>query len=82
MQDSHEYWIEYAVEQLNTVQQVSARFDGLSVHSWPDDELIRVTSDQLSSKLKAMKQAVSPESVAGGRSERTQERSKVSAERE
>jgi len=64
MQESHQYWVEYALEQLNTVQQVATRFDGLSVHSWPDDELVRSTSGQLCSKLKAMKQAVSPESFS------------------
>ena len=32
MQDSHQYWVEYALEQLNTVQQVATRFDGLEVH--------------------------------------------------
>ncbi|RLM87886.1 radical SAM domain-containing protein [Haloarcula sp. Atlit-7R] len=64
MQDSHQYWVEYALEQLNTVQQVATRFDGLEVHSWPDDELVRSTSGQLRSKLKAMQQAVSPESFS------------------
>jgi len=64
MQDSHQYWVEYALEQLNTVQQVATRFDGIDVHSWPDDELVRSTSGQLRSKLKAMQQAVSPESFS------------------
>ena len=64
MQDSHQYWVEYALEQLNTVQQVATRFDGLQVHSWHDDELVRSTSGQLQSKLKAMQQAVSPESFS------------------
>jgi len=65
MKDSHQYWVEYALAQLNTVQQVATRFDGLEVHSWPDDELVRSTSGQLRSKLKAMQQAVSPESFSG-----------------
>ncbi|MHC3381878.1 radical SAM domain-containing protein [Haloarcula sp. H-GB5] len=65
MQDSHQYWVEYALARLNTVQQVATRFDGLDVHSWPDDELVRSTSGQLRSKLKAMQQAVSPESFSG-----------------
>lgn len=65
MQESHQYWIEYALEQLNTVQKVATRFDGLQVHSWPDDELVRATSGQIRSKLKAMKKAVSPESFSG-----------------
>ncbi|TYT61781.1 radical SAM protein [Natrialba swarupiae] len=62
MRDDRQYWVEYALEQLNTVQQVATRFDGLQVHSWPDDELIRSTSGQLRSQLEAMQQAVSPES--------------------
>ncbi|MFC7251922.1 radical SAM protein [Halomicroarcula sp. GCM10025324] len=64
MEESHQHWVEYALQQLNTVQQVATRFEGLSVHSWPDDELIRSTSGQLRSRLKAMKQAVSPESFS------------------
>ena len=64
MQESHQYWVEYALDQLNTVQQVATRFDGLEVHSWPDDELVRSTSGQLRSKLKAMQQAVSLESFS------------------
>jgi hypothetical protein len=49
---------------LNTVQQVATRFDGLEVHSWPDEELVRLTSSQLRSKLTAMREAVSPESFS------------------
>jgi peptide subunit release factor 1 (eRF1) len=36
-QDRYQYRVEYILEQLNTVQQVATRFDGLQVHSWPDD---------------------------------------------
>ena len=64
MQDSHQYWVEYALEQLPTVQQVATRFDGLRVHSWPDDQLVQATSGQLRSQLRAMQQAVSPESFS------------------
>jgi len=42
-------------------QQIIPRFDGLEVRSSPDTELVRSTSDQLRSNLKAMQQAVSPE---------------------
>lgn len=62
IKESEQYWIEYALNQINTVQQVATRFDGLHVHSWPDDKLVRATSGQLSSKLCAMQEAVSPES--------------------
>ncbi len=65
MQADHDYWIDYALDQLTTVQQVAKRFDGLRVHSWPDDELLRSTSGKLQSALKAMQQAVSPESFIG-----------------
>ncbi|WP_396276162.1 radical SAM domain-containing protein [Haloarcula sp. 1CSR25-25] len=51
VQDSHQYWVEYALEQLNMVQQVASRFDRLEVHSWPDDDLVRSMSGQLRSKL-------------------------------
>jgi len=61
MQCDHQYWVEYALEQINTVQKVATRFEGLEIHSWPDDELIKSTSGQLRTKLKAMQQAVSPE---------------------
>lgn len=61
MQDDHQYWVEYALEQINTVQKIATRYEGLEIHSWPDDELVKSTSGQLRTKLKAMQQAVSPE---------------------
>jgi len=61
MQDDHQYWVEYALEQINTVQKVATRYEGLEIHSWPDGELIKSTTGQLRTKLKAMQQAVSPE---------------------
>jgi hypothetical protein len=63
-QESHQYRVEHTLDQLNTVQQVATRFDGLQIRSWPDDELVRSTSGQLRSKLNAMQQAVSPESFS------------------
>ena len=80
LQDSHQYWVEYALEQLNTVQQVATRFDGLEVHSWPDDELVRSTSGQLRSKLKAMQEAVSPESFSGKHPSASPEQSELAHE--
>lgn len=71
MRQDHQYWVEYALNQLHTVQEVATRFDGLHVHSWPDDALLKATSGQLQSQLRQMKQAVSPE--AFGPSEVTQE---------
>ena len=52
MQDSHQYWVEYALEQLNKVQQVATRFDGLEAHSSPDDELVRSTSGKPRSNIR------------------------------
>ncbi|WP_396275609.1 SPL family radical SAM protein [Haloarcula sp. S1AR25-4] len=82
MQDSHQYWVEYALAQLNTVQQVATRFDGLQVHSWPDDELVRATSGQLRSKLEAMQQAVSPESFSKAEPDTSPEQSELARENE
>lgn len=65
MQTDHQYWVEYALDQINKVQTVATRFDGLEVHSWPDDQLVKATSGQLRSQLQAMQQAVSPESFSG-----------------
>ncbi len=64
MDEDDQYWVEYALEQLDTVQRVATRFDGLHVHSWPDDELLSATSGQLRAQLRAMQRAVSPESFA------------------
>ena len=62
IRDDRQVWKEYALDQLATVQRVATHFDGLWVHSWPDNELVRSTSGQLHSTLKEMQQAVSPES--------------------
>jgi DNA repair photolyase len=59
----HQYWVEYAVEQINLVQQLADEI-GVTVHSWPDRELIQSTSGELCRKLKAMQKAVSPEDFA------------------
>lgn len=75
--ENHQYWVEYALEQINTVQKVAGCFEGLQVHSWPDEQLIKATSGQLQSKLRAMKQAVSPESFDGDISKNNPEQSKL-----
>ncbi|WP_080504361.1 radical SAM domain-containing protein [Haloarcula amylolytica] len=82
MQDSHQCWVEYALEQLNTVQQVAAGFDGLEVHSWPDNELVRSTSGQLRSKLTAMQEAVSPESFSERSKDASPEQSELARDHE
>jgi len=77
IQDSHQYWVEYALEQINTVQKVATRFSGIKVHSWPDDQLVKATSGQLQSKLKAMQKAISPESFTESEVERAPEQSEL-----
>lgn len=64
LRNDHQYWVEYALEQHHTVQKVATRFEGLQVHSWPDDELVRTTSGQLRRTLEAMQGTVPPESFA------------------
>jgi len=57
----HQHWVEYALEQINLVQQVAAEVGGLQIHSWPDRELVQSTSGELRFKLSNMRNAVSPE---------------------
>jgi DNA repair photolyase len=61
LRDDHQYWVNYALDQIRTVQEVATRFDGLHVHPWPDDELIQATDGQLQSTLVKMKESVPPE---------------------
>ena len=65
VRDSHHCRVAYALEQINTVQRIATRFDGLTIHAWPDDDLVRSTSCQLRSKPRDMQQPVSPESFTG-----------------
>jgi DNA repair photolyase len=60
--DDRQAWKDYALNQLATVQQIATEFDGLRIHSWPDDELVRSTGGQLRSTLETMQKAVPPES--------------------
>lgn len=53
-------WVEYALKQINTVQQEAARY-GISVHSWPDRQLVDATTGPLRKQLRDMQQAISPE---------------------
>ncbi len=56
-------WTRYAVEQINRVQQRAAKlYPDLHIHSWPDRLLVERTSGELSDRLQAMREAVSPES--------------------
>lgn len=65
LRDDHQYWVNYALDQIQTVQEVATHFDGLHIHPWPDDKLIQAASGQLRSTLKEMKSAVSPEAFRG-----------------
>ena len=57
----HQVWVEYALKQINLVQQVAKEFGGLHIHSWPDRELMQSTSGELRFQLSNMRNAVSPE---------------------
>jgi DNA repair photolyase len=61
----HQVWVEYALEQLNLVQQVADELGGLQIHSWPDRELMQSTSGELRFQLSNMRNAVSPERFSG-----------------
>lgn len=70
LRDDEEYWVNYALDQIQTVQEVATHFDGLHVHPWPDDRLIQATSGQLRATLNEMKNAVPPEAFGSKRQER------------
>jgi DNA repair photolyase len=54
-------WIGYALNQINTVQEVANELGGIEIHTWPDDRLIRETSGSLQQQLVEMKKSISPE---------------------
>lgn len=58
-----DYWVDYALNQIDTVQKLGQRFGTIDVHSWPDRELIQETSGELRDQLRQMRKAVSPETV-------------------
>lgn len=62
---NHQNWVEYAVKQINLVQQLADEIGGLQIHSWPDRELIQSTTGELRFKLNDMKSSVSPEQFTG-----------------
>lgn len=63
--ENHQYWVSYALEQINAVQQLATEIGGLRIHSWPDHQLVEATSGQLQTSLRAMRKAVSPEQFPG-----------------
>jgi DNA repair photolyase len=54
-------WVEYALRQLNWVQQKAESLDAPPIHSWPDRELVRATKGRLRDQLAEMRQLPSPE---------------------
>lgn len=66
-----ECWVEYALEQINLVQELSQKFKDFQIHSWPDRELIKATGGRLRNRLRAMRQTISPEHFSNSSSSRT-----------
>lgn len=55
-------WVEYALKQINIVQEEAEKFDNLSVHTWPDRRLIDNADPTVARQLRKMRKAISPES--------------------
>jgi DNA repair photolyase len=62
-------WVEYALEQIDLVQQKAEAFGNLTIHSWPDRKLVEATSGELRRQLKRMQQTVSTEAFGTGLSD-------------
>ncbi len=54
-------WVEYALEQIRMVREVAEELGGLTIHTWPDRNLLRATSGELRARLVRMKQHMSEE---------------------
>lgn len=59
-------WVEYALKQLNWVQQKAESLNAPPIHSWPDRELVRATKGRLRDQLAEMRQSPSPEKFGEG----------------
>jgi hypothetical protein len=57
----HEYWMKYAVNQIELVQERAKQFSGVQIHSWPDRELVDSTTGELQRKLQSMRDSISQE---------------------
>lgn len=57
-----ENWVEYALKQINWVQQKALEYNAPPIHSWPDRDLLRMTEGSLRDQLAEMRQTPSPES--------------------
>jgi hypothetical protein len=55
-------WVEYALNQINMVQEEAQKFDNLIVHTWPDRRLVDKADPAVARQLREMRKAISPES--------------------
>lgn len=54
-------WVDYALRQIEMVQEAAESFPNLSIHTWPDRNLINRVSGDTQQNLKSMKRQISPE---------------------
>lgn len=56
-----EGWRDYALEQIQMVQEVGSHFDNLLIQTWPGHDLIEATRGETKRELQQHRQKVSPE---------------------
>jgi len=56
-------WVDYALEQIDLVQQKGNEFDNIEIHTWPDDQLIEAADGEIKNQLREMKRSLPPESI-------------------
>lgn len=54
-------WVEYSIKHIRMVHEAAETFDNLTVHTWPDMNLIKHTQGEIHQELKQMYKSVSPE---------------------
>jgi DNA repair photolyase len=59
--EDEEAWVEYALDQIETVREVADTFDNIDIHTWPDRNLIETAGGEKRRELLKMKNQVSPE---------------------
>lgn len=57
-------WTEYALNQIEMVRDAADHFENITIHTWPDRDLIKSTRGTQRKKLKRMKEQISPEQFA------------------
>lgn len=60
----HDYWVDYALNHIDLVHKVAEEVGGLTIHTWPDRQLVDSTNGEIRKQLKEMRHAVSPEGFA------------------